>query len=533
MNPKPGISSTPPLSDVDALLQQGEDRFQLLVQSVEDYAIVLLNPAGQIISWNVGAERIKGFTADEVLGRHYSIIFPPAEIQAGVPENSLRQARANSRFADEGWRLRKDGTRYWARSVITSLYGTDGELRGFAKISHDDTRRKAAEEALRDSEARVRAILDSAVDAVITIDTHGTIRDVNTAATRLFGYTAGELLGANVSLLMPAPHRDEHDGYLRNYVQTGVAKIIGIGREVVGKRKDGSTFPMHLAVSEAQLPEQRIFTGMVRDLTDLHRAQQKALQSERLAAIGEMVTGLAHESRNALQRTKACLEMLELELEANSEGLDLLRRVQAAQDHLHHLFEEVRGYAAPLVLKHSKCHLDDIWREAWSILGDGRASRIRFQVHTQTSDLGCEGDRHSLLQLFRIIFENAIAACRDEGAVSLTIHSLEGENPALEVVIRDTGPGFSPEQQARVFEPFYTTKTAGTGLGMAIARRIVDAHQGEISARNWYPSETHDEAGSANLRESATSDSDATQDPGGAEVRIVLPRRLIFEGPTA
>ncbi|MDA7980558.1 MAG: PAS domain S-box protein [Pirellulales bacterium] len=501
------------------LLEQSEDRFQLLVQSVADYAIFLLNPQGEVISWNAGAKRINGFHENEIIGKHYSILFPPEEINAGQPEEKLRAAQTHGRTYEEAWRLRKDGTRYWARTVLASLTADDGTLRGFAKIIHDDTPRHNAEEALRRSEERLRAVIESAVDGVITIDERGVILEVNPAALRLFGYSAGEMLGAKVDMLMPSPYREEHDNYLSRYLETSEAKIIGIGREVVGCRKDGTVFPLHLAVSEANVPNQRIFTGIVRDLSERHRAEQQLLKSERLAAIGEMVTGLAHESRNALQRTKACLEMLEYELEDRPEALELVRRVQAAQDHVHALYEEVRGYAAPIVLARVACNLDDIWREAWSILGHCRSSKIRFRVIQETNDLTCDADRRSLVQLFRIIFENAIAACGDSGTVTVRVCDRRVGEPAIEIYIGDSGPGFTEDQQQRVFEPFFTTKNTGTGLGMAIAKRIVEAHQGEISAANHRTSKDV----------SAVSGQESQH--GGAEIRILLPRTIGFDLP--
>ncbi len=356
------------------------------------------------------------------------------------------------------------------------------------------------DESIYEREQRLNAVLNTAADSIITIDRFGVIGSANAATERMFGFSQEELLGQNVSLLMPSPYCDEHDDYIRRYLETGEARIIGIGREVTGRRKDGTVFPMHLAVSEVD--HLQLFTGIIRDLTDLHRSHEKLLQAERLAAIGEMVTGLAHESRNALQRTKACLEMLELEVEDRPDALDLVQRIQGAQNHVHQLYEEVRSYAAPLVLKPNLLNLEEIWREAWSNLSDQHNLHIRFRVVQLTDDLSCHGDGHSLVQVFRNIFENAIMACGSKGEVTLTIADATTDKPAVEVRVADSGPGLSQEQMARMFEPFYTTKTSGTGLGMAIVRRIIEAHDGEISAGN---------------RDSRLLNS-------GAEITIVLPR---------
>jgi signal transduction histidine kinase len=223
--------------------------------------------------------------------------------------------------------------------------------------------------------------------------------------------------------------------------------------------------------------------GAFLDITERKRSQERVLQTERLAAIGQMMTGLAHESGNALARSQACLEMLALEVQDRAEALDLVARIQKAQDHLRQLYEEVRGYAAPLKLERDRWDVSGIWRQAWTNLAlprQGRAASLRED--TGGLDLECEVDHFRLEQVFRNILENALAACRDP--VQITIGCAEtvlGGRSALRVAVRDNGPGLTPEQQQRIFEPFYTTKTKGTGLGMAIAKRIVEAHGGQIA----------------------------------------------------
>jgi signal transduction histidine kinase len=214
----------------------------------------------------------------------------------------------------------------------------------------------------------------------------------------------------------------------------------------------------------------------------LEQAQRRALQAERLAAIGEMVTGLAHESRNALQRSQACLEMLALVVQDRPEALDLLDRLQKAQDHLHHLYEDVRGYAAPIHLEKKLCDLADVWHEAWAQLETTRRDKAAELIELPgATDRHLLADTFRLVQVFRNLLENALAAARVP--VIIEVHAeeawLEGQ-PALRVSVRDNGPGIPLDLRARVFEPFYTTKAKGTGLGMPIARRIIEAHGGQI-----------------------------------------------------
>ncbi len=224
------------------------------------------------------------------------------------------------------------------------------------------------------------------------------------------------------------------------------------------------------------------------DFTDRRNAQDKLLQSERLAAIGQMITGIAHESRNALQRIQACSEMLELEVEGHEESLRLLHRSQEAQDSLVRLFDDVRNYAAPIHLERSPCRLDSLWREAWSLLEPvWRGREVTLLEDCAHVDLLVPIDRFRMVQIFRNLLENALAASRDPVVVEMTCRDVDlNQEAAIEIRVRDHGPGLAPDAQCSVFEPFFTTKTKGTGLGMAIARRIVEAHGGNIKVgREW------------------------------------------------
>ncbi len=219
------------------------------------------------------------------------------------------------------------------------------------------------------------------------------------------------------------------------------------------------------------------------DITELQEAQQRALQAERLAAIGQMITGLAHESRNALQRIQACAEMLEYEVEENAEATDLVRRIQSAQDHMHRLYEEVRGYAAPIQLELEPLQLPEVWHEAWELLGPQRGQRqAGLREEIEDGMPAVRADRFRLVQLFRNLMENSLAACPDPVDVHIQCRRIPwGKHAAVEVLVSDNGPGLDPQQRERIFQPFFTTKTKGTGLGMSIAQRIVEAHQGRIA----------------------------------------------------
>ncbi len=244
---------------------------------------------------------------------------------------------------------------------------------------------------------------------------------------------------------------------------------------------------INLYACAAPLPDEhglpRGAVGAFLDVTERKREQQRLLQSERLAAIGQMMTGLAHESGNALARSQSCLEMLAWEVEDRPEALDLIQRIQKAQDHLKQLYDEVRSYAAPLKLDRETWSLSSVWRQTWDYLAVQRQGRdAQLIEETGGIDLECAIDPFRLTQVFRNIFENSLAACRDPVRITVCCRdtTLEGR-PAVCVSVQDNGPGLSAEQQRRIFDPFYTTKTKGTGLGMAIAKRIIDAHGGRLA----------------------------------------------------
>jgi two-component system cell cycle sensor histidine kinase/response regulator CckA len=251
--------------------RESEEQFRLFIETVKDYAFYTLDSEGRITSWNEGAARIYGYTAEEIIGKHRSMFFTPEDVASGLPLSEMAEAAATGRFAEEAWRVRKDGSRFWANGTMVALRDAAGELRGFVKVLRDLTERKR-------SQMLLSAVLDHVLDGIIGINERGIIQSFNAAAEKQFGYKESEVVGQNVKLLMPEPYHSEHDSYLANYLRTGIGKIIGIGRQVVARRKDGSTFPIDLGVSEFILEGQRHFTGIVRDITE----QQKKEDALRL-----------------------------------------------------------------------------------------------------------------------------------------------------------------------------------------------------------------------------------------------------------
>jgi PAS domain S-box-containing protein len=331
------------------------------------------------------------------------------------------------------------------------------------------------------SEAAFRTLVEAAPCMIAILRPDHTLLYFSPFAEEVTGRAAAGVLGQDFfPLFLPADHQPAVDDKLRRAL--GGAPIRSFTTPMVCR--DGSHHGVLWNVR--RLPDYEGGPAVLlvgQDITALQHAQERTLQAERLAAIGQMVTGLAHESGNALARSQACLEMLGLEVQDRPDALDLVARIQKAQDHLRQLYEEVRSYAAPLKLEREALPLDSVWRQAWTnlaVLRQGRQASLRAAC--AGVDLRCSVDAFRLEQVFRNVFENALAACKDPVEITVTCSETSlDDQPAVRVAVRDNGRGLNPEQQRRIFEPFYTTKTKGTGLGMAIARRIVEAHGGQIA----------------------------------------------------
>ena len=279
-------------------------------------------PSGRVTIWNRGAERIKGWAEAEIIGRDFAIFYPADDIAAGKPAADLARAHRDGRIEEESWRVRKDGSEFLAHVTITALHDDAGALRGFGKVIRDITHEKAAEAAIVRREHHLRSILNTIPDAMIVMNENGIVASFSAAAELVFGYAASDVIGQNVAMLMPQVEARDHDAHLRKYRQTGERHVIGNVRLERAMRKGGETFPIELAVGEASIAGERIFTGFVRDLTNRHATERRVheLQSElvhvsRVSAMGTMASTLAHEINqpltaiaNYLEATRAMIE---------------------------------------------------------------------------------------------------------------------------------------------------------------------------------------------------------------------------------
>lgn len=337
------------------------------------------------------------------------------------------------------------------------------------------------------SDSIFRELVEAAECVIIMLSADLRILYFSPFAERLTGHAKEDVLADRFpERFVCEAERSAVEAMLRRALEGKPAR--GLEHRIV--KRDGSH--AWLAWSARRLPDYDgspaiLLVGL--DVSDLHEVQRRAVQSERLAAIGEMVTGLAHESRNALQRSQACLEMLSLAVRDRPEARKLIVRLQDAQDHLHRLYEDVRGYAAPIRLETKVCDLRDVWRRAWDHLESHRADgKAELRESGSASAAVTTADPFRIEQVFHNIMENALAATAGEAVISIDVQPSEmNGRKQLCIRIRDNGPGLSAEQAKRAFEPFYTTKAKGTGLGLAITKRIVEDHGGTIKLGSGSP----------------------------------------------
>lgn len=347
--------------------------------------------------------------------------------------------------------------------------------------------------SLREQEAWLRCILDTVADAIIVIDGTGAIQSFSAAAERQFGYKGEEVIGRNVSILMPSPYRERHDSYMEHYHATGERKIIGIGREVVGRRKDGSVFPMYLSVGEGHLDGGRLYVGIIHDLTSqqaterrLRELQEELLQVSRMSGMGQMASSLAHELNQPLTAVTSLLQAARRMLEsgdasAAARAKDTVEKAGQQVLRAGEIIRRLREFTARGETEKSVVAVAAMVEEAVAL---ARASNRFGAVEVQ---LGIEevgailADKIQIQQVLLNLIRNALEAMEGMAGAALAIRTKAREE-VIEITVADRGHGLSPEVKQRLFEPFVTTKAQGMGVGLAICRTIVESHGGRLIA---------------------------------------------------
>jgi two-component system sensor kinase FixL len=352
-----------------------------------------------------------------------------------------------------------------------------GGERKFTGMLRDLTKRVHLEDALGASEARWRAIIDSAADGIVVIDAHGRVEAFNHAAERLFGYTIDEVLGRNVDMLMPSPYREEHDWYLSRYLATGRAKIIGMGREVQGRRKDGTTFPLHLSVGEITIQGERKFTGILHDLTSRVQMEGRLREQEALAKLGEMAAVIAHEVKNPLAGIRGAIQVFGGRMLQERTSAQIVTEIVARIDALDRMMKDLLLFARPPKPKRTPVDLVPLVQTTASLLSEDPVLReVEIAIEGTAPPVSADAD------MLRVVFQNLLIngahAMQGKGCIRVAVEPVD---TACQIAFVDGGPGIPQDIREKVFTPFFTTKSRGSGLGLPTVKRFVEAHNGHIA----------------------------------------------------
>jgi PAS domain S-box-containing protein len=492
-------------------LRQSEERFKLLVESVRDYAIFMLDPSGQVLTWNAGAERFKGYRADEIIGQHFSRFYPPEALASGLPEHELQVASKTGVFEDEGWRVRKDGSLFWANVVITAMRDAQGELVGFAKVTRDLTQRRAQEEDLRRSEERFRLLIEGVTEyAIFMLDPNGRVSTWNSGAERIKGYTAADIIGQHFSIFYPQDARES--GWPDHELQVAAekGKFIDTGWRL---RKDGTTFWANVTITALRDDTGKLlgFAKLTRDLTQAKRVEamesanqqrDELLDAERNARMAaqratrlkdEFLATLSHELRTPLSAILGWTQLL-LREEASKgpdeqkRAIEVIDRNARAQvkliDDLLDLSRIMTGKLRLDLHQVSFASVVEAAVDSAKPSADVKGIRLKAILGSSSQDI-VSADSARLQQVVWNLLTNAIKFTPKGGQVQVLLQRV---NSHFELSVSDTGIGIPANYLPHVFDRFSqkdssTTRTfGGLGLGLAICKQLVELHGGAIRA---------------------------------------------------
>lgn len=476
----------------------GDDRYRLLIDAITDYAIYMLDIDGRVTSWNPGAERFKGYSAGEIIGTHFSTFYTEEERAEGVPAEALRSAADEGRFEREGWRVRKDGSHFWAHVIIDPIRAPSGDLIGFAKVTRDLTERRAAEQLLRRSEQQFRLLVQSVTDyAIYMLDAEGQVSSWNAGAERIKGYKADEVIGRHFSTFYTS------DDLEAGLPRAGLAEASENGRwETEGwrVRKDGSRFWAHVVI-DSICDDAGVVIGFVkitRDITErietqraLDEAREALFQSQKLEAVGQLTGGVAHDFNNLLMAVQGSIELAKKRALTDPKLLRLLDNAMEGVRRGAVLTQRMLAFARKQELHLEAVDLLGLVRGMQPFIQRSIGPGIRVSVRIPANLPAVRTDPNQLEAALLNLAVNARDAMPDGGAIIISARKLRasrthdlsitsGEYICLSVV--DTGVGMNEETLAKATEPFFTTKGVGkvTGLGLSMVHGLASQSGGAM-----------------------------------------------------
>jgi PAS domain S-box-containing protein len=479
-----------------------EGRYRLLIEAVTDYAIYMLDPAGIVSSWNPGAERFKGYKADEIIGQHFSQFYSEEDRKAGLPARALETAIREGKFENEGWRIRKDGTRFWAYVVIDPIRTRSGELVGFAKITRDLTERRAAEQTLKASEEQFRLLVQGVTDyAIFLLDANGRVTNWNLGAQRIKGYLPNEIIGQHFSKFYT--EADRQSGAPQRALET--ARREGrFEREGWRVRKDGSRFLAHVIIDPIRDDAGKIigYAKITRDVTERKEAQDKLertrealFQAQKMEALGQLTGGIAHDFNNLLMAVLGSLELLRKRLPDDPKITALLDNAVQGAERGTSLTQRMLAFARSQELKQEVIAVPDLVRGMTDLLQRSLGPTVRIETRFPLILKPVQADINQLEMALLNLAVNARDAMPQGGEIVVAArHEVvaDGEHGELKggayicLSVTDTGEGMDEVTLRRAMEPFFTTKGPGkgTGLGLSMVHGFAEQSGGRFILRS-------------------------------------------------
>ena len=481
-------------------LLAANDQFHLLLQNVNSFAIFLHDTDGRIVYWNPGAEQILGYQSEEIIGQNISMLYPKEEVAAGIPQREIKLALAPGRSEVEGWRLRKDGSRFWAEVSIIAMHDQEHRLLGFGKIMRDATERRNADSSLKKSRAMFERLFENAPDAIIVVDSRGVIRKVNQQVEPFFGYLREELLGQRIEILIPKRYHQVHRQHRKGYFADPRTRKMGAGLELFGRTRDGREVPVDIMLSPIDTDEGTWAFAVVRDVTQRKQDEQAITelndilkkQVHQLAATNRELEAFSYSVSHDLRAPLRALDGMSLALledyfdKLDKTGQNFLNRIRTAAQTMGELIDHLLTLSR---LTRTEMHIEEV---DLSAMGRQVAEEIRQQNPDRNIDFIINDEMREMAdpQLLRVAITNLLdnawkfTSKKDKARIEFNVEeSPEGERIYF---VRDNGAGFNQDYIDNLFKPFQRLhgvgEFPGTGIGLATVHRVISRHGGRIWA---------------------------------------------------